>query len=277
MVAQGSPVIASAGDTALVAWIDLARTARGELVATRVDARGNRLDRKPISLGTDVSRDNAPAVVFTGDVWIVAWSVRTDSGGLRTFLRRVARDGTVLDTEPVELDASGGVTAASNGTITLIVAGDQLFRFSRAGEQLEQQKLPLGSAGELVSNGGGFLLVWTEGSDQWQSPSPNFIDVYAMRFHASGAPIDTAPIAVAVSSANEREPVVASNGSDFLVLYQHLAADTATLRAKPVFANGSVGVERVLADGWVTVSAAGLASRFASPIASGSTRRAGSA
>jgi hypothetical protein len=263
-VAQAHPVVASAGDTALVAWVDFTKTVTGELLAMRVDANGNRLDRTPIAIAEGLPEWQTPAVVFTGELWLAVWSIRIDTGGgARTFLRRIALDGTLLDPAPVELTPGGGVAAASNGTLTLVIAGEKLFRFSRAGERLGEQ--PAGYPGTLASNGREFLLVWNEGSDWWQFPSPNYLDVRAMRLDANGAPLDAVPIDVAVSKANESMPFVTSNGSDFLVLYQHDEKDgdwAQSVRAKRVLASGTLADHTptsegsLVAEGRTTYSAA---------------------
>lgn len=283
-VAQAHPTIASAGDTALVAWVDFTKTVTGELLAMRVGANGNRLDRTPIEIATGLPEWHAPAVVFTGEIWMALWSIRTDAGGgTRTFLRRIALDGTLLDAAPVELAASGGVTAASNGTLTLVLAGEKMFRFSRAGEPLGDQPTPHGYGGILGSNGREFLLVWMVGSDWWQFPSPNYIDVRAMRLDANGAPLDAVPIDVAVSAANEYSPVVTANGSDFLVLYQHDDKQgdwTQTLRAKRVLASGTLADHTpasegsLVTEGSVTFSAAPMGDGYLAVYAREGTKTA---
>jgi hypothetical protein len=271
-VAQARPSIASAGETALVAWVDFTKTVTGELLAMRVDAHGNRLDRRPIAIATGLPQWYSPAAVFTGEVWIVAWSVQTTHGGdTRTYMRRIALDGTVLDTAPVELAASGGIVAASNGTVTMLIAGDTMFRLSRAGERLGEQVLPVAPSA-AGSNGRDFLLVWTEGWDWWQFPSPNYIDLHAMRYDANGVPMDAVKIDVAVSGANEHNPIVTSDGLDFLILYQHEIRDANTLRAKRVRATGVLADHTPAEDGSLVAEGLvgdGVASFSAAPLGDG--------
>ncbi len=239
-VAQARPVIASAGEASLVAWMDLTKTVKGNVVVRRVDARGNALDRRPVTIATDVDASQRPVAVFTGQVWIVAWHVVTNgSGGARSYMRRIARDGTILDAEPVDLGVNRVGAAASNGTVTLMPADKSLLRFSPAGERLGTVALPeFAYGGSLATNGREFLMAWNEGSDWWQFPSPNRLDVRAIRLDATGHPMDTAPIDVAMSAANEVGPVVASNGTDFLVAYAHDDRQTYTIRAKRVLRTG---------------------------------------
>lgn len=238
-VAQAQPVIASAGATSLVAWLDLTKTVSGNLLALRVDAHGRMLEREPITIAADVTMQR-PVVVFTGNVWIVAWEVRSADGtSTRSFMRRISASGGLLDAAPVLLSAGGGITAASNGTITLLTVGTKVLRLSSAGELLGTTTLPdfVGYSQSLGSNGNEFLLAWNEGSDWWQFPSPNLLDIRAIRLDASGAPMDAVPIDIAMSESNEVAPVVTSNGTDFLVLYGDQFEER-TVRAKRVLRTG---------------------------------------
>ncbi|HEX6097062.1 MAG TPA: hypothetical protein VF432_12110 [Thermoanaerobaculia bacterium] len=248
-VAQGHPAIASAGTTSLVAWMDLTRTVQGNVMVRRFDARGNPLDSAPTALVADVAVQQ-PVVAFTGEVWIVVWRVvLNENGNARSYMRRVARNGAVLDPQPVDLGPGAAIAAASNGTVTLLAFDRQLLRFSRAGERLETITLPETVwGGVLASNGSDFLLVWTEGSDWWQFPSPNYIDVHAIRLDASGHPVG-ARIDVATSPANELSPVVASNGTDFLIAYAHIAGEERVVRAKRVLREGALADHTALQPG----------------------------
>jgi hypothetical protein len=250
-LAQARPSIASAGATSLVAWKDLTKTVQGNVVARRVDARGNPLDPAPLTLATDIEGHQQPVVVFTGDVWIVAWHVVLNrNGDARTQMRRIARNDAVLDAEPVDLGPGRAITGASNGTVTLLVFDKWLLRFSPAGEGLGTVALPEAAwGGGLATNGTTFLLAWDEGSDWWQFPSPNRRDVRAIRLDASGSPVDTTPIDIAMSAANELAPVVSSNGTDFLVTYQHSAGFPPAIRAKRVLRTGALADHRPLQDG----------------------------
>ena len=266
-VAQSRAQIASAGTTALLAWVDLTRTTAGNLRVTRVDMHGNRLDRRPLFLASDVPGYDAPVAVYTGQVWIVAWSVYTNTNFVtRAYMRRVSRDGAILDAEPVDL-GEGGVVGASNGTVTLLIVGNSVLRFSREGQRLGTDALANanGFSRTIASNGREFLFAWNEGSDSWQWPSPNLIDVRAMRFDANGAALDGTPFDVAVSRANEVAPFVTSNGENFLVLYGHDAENhEMTVRAKRVRSSGVLADHTATAPGsLVAEGAAAYAAAYA--------------
>lgn len=112
--AQHSAVIARAPEMDLIVWSE---AADGEwtLRATRVV--GDRpLDGEGIVVA---SGSPYPAeAIFNGESFAVVWD--QPPGG--TFLRRVGVDGTLIDPEPVLLDAEGGVsTIASSGNGDLLV------------------------------------------------------------------------------------------------------------------------------------------------------------
>jgi hypothetical protein len=62
-------------------------------------------------------------------------------------------------------------------------------------------------------------------------------NLYAMRVSGALVPLDAQPIPIAVSDQNEFGPLVASNGSDFLVVWTH-GYDDPGMRARVVHANG---------------------------------------
>lgn len=253
-VRQTDPMIAPAGGQALVVWLDLPTTARGSVVARRIDRDGSPIDAQPLVLSASASRWSPPRVVFTGRVWIVAW-IEESADSARSVMRRIARDGTLLDAAPIELEGAGPF--ASNGSITLMATtlaqGIGVMRFSSDGEKLDAHPLLAvdrdGYLPALATNGSEFLLAWVEGSDYWQFPSPNYRDVHALRLDGNGAPI-AAVIDVATGKDDEAMPAIASDGSDFLVIYQHLG-DSTTVRAKRVLENGALADTTAAADGTV--------------------------
>lgn len=246
-VAQASPAIAPAGDLMLVTWIDAADS--GRIMAARLDRSGNRLEAQPIELGTGGFPEFPPTAVFTGRVWLVAWEARPESNP-RTFLRRISRDGAVLDAQPIDLGERMLPALASNGDVTVLaMAGyEDLFimRFSPDGIPLGPE-LPLESSlgwaaqPALATNGREFLLVYTDGSTWYHAPTPRGLGVFGFRLGADGAPLDAAPIAIADSDANDADPRVASDGVDFLVVYNSWSYGPLQSGAKRVLRNGALG------------------------------------
>lgn len=271
-IAQVNPIIAPVGGQALMVWIDLLGPDYGDVMAMRVDGKGNALDA-PFVIGRGAYRgDRTPAAVFTGQVWLVAWT--TPGQWPRTFIRRVSTDGRLLDGTD-ELQATS-YAMASNGSVSVLASGEtdgiSITRFSPAGGLLDTMQAPAraGYEADLATNGQEFLLVWMEGSDHGQSPSPNYRDVMAVRLDAGGMVLGS-PIAVSNGTLDEGEPVVAgSDGGDFLVLY---SVDKSTVRAKRVSREGVAGDELVVANDplplAVTRARSGYVAAFANGYESG--------
>lgn len=273
-VGQGRPVIAPAGDEALVLWTDLTRTSSGELRAVRVDASGNRIGDPVVLTSVERSASKA-AAVFTGQVWLVAWSVvgPPETGHLsRLYTMRIARDGTRLDPAPVPLGPGSWPLLASNGRVTVLAFDGKLLRYSAAGERIDHEPLDTpvnGMATSIGTNGREFLLTWTSGDDWWQFPSPNRFDVQAIRLDASGAPMDAAPIDVATSPDSEWNAAVVSDGTDFLVVYQQGGNFdlNPTIRSKRVLRSGTLDGATAAQEG--TPVAVGMAPIAAAPYRDG--------
>ena len=227
-VAQVSPVIAPAGDRALVVWTDLTTTEEGEVLAVRVDSNGVVMDPAPIHLGHAGRYAFRQSVVFTGEVWLVA---------VAGAIRKISLEGKLSG----EIDAVGsGVRAfATNGEVTVLAAGKSLYRFTPEGVRRDQEPLSATDVASvapvLASNGRDFLFAWTEGSDYWQWPSPNYIDVRAVMLDRNGVPFGPV-IDLARTQSNEHSPFITGNNGEFLVLYQH----NDDVRTKRVLREGTV-------------------------------------
>jgi large repetitive protein len=239
-VRQVRPMVAPAGEEALVVWLDQETAAGGTVLAARIGADGTALG-EPVLIATNASDSQAWAV-YTGAVWLVTWVSGDD-----THYRRVARDGTLLDPTPVAAGPGWVSVGASNGDVTVMVlaspAGSRLVRFSRAGQLLGSPlRIDLPHAESIATNGREFLLAWSEGSNWWQWPDPDYRDIRALRLTAAGEPMDTVPLAVAVGPQDTGVPRVASDGKDFVVVYEEIDwTDRRThVRAKRVLLSGSL-------------------------------------
>ncbi len=267
-IAQVNPIIAPAGGQALVVWIELFGPDYGDVMAMRVDADGNALDA-PFVIGRGAYAGyRMPAAVFTGQVWLVAWTTPTQ--GARTVIRRVSTDGRLLDATD-ELRATS-YAMATNGSVSVLASrgtdGISLTRFSPEGGLLDTMQAPAraGYEADLATNGQEFLLVWMEVSDQGQSPSPNYRDVMAVRLDAGGMVLGS-PIAVSNGARDEGEPMVAgSDGGDFLVLY---SLDKSTVRAKRVSREGVAGDEMLVANDSLPVAVTRVRSGYIAAFANG--------
>jgi len=267
-VSQSTPSIASAGAVSLVAWIEQKETVRGDLMARRVDIRGIAIDATPILIEKDVPANVIPVAGFTGQLWIVAYSSGDAS---HVSYRRVATNGTLLDSTANDLGVIGP-TFAANAKTSVFAGftsnGIAAVRFTPAGEKIDASPLLITTrAGYLYSLAAAedeFLVVWGEGSNWWQFPSPNLRDIYGARLDGSGAPMDAAPIAIAATKIDEGNAVVASNGTDFMVAYIDLPQGfgPGNLHVKRVLHEGAVAGDKLLASGVDLVSLAASSGRY---------------
>lgn len=238
-VRQVSPLIAPAGNDALVVWVEQEHSSGGNIVATRVDASGNALDA-PLLLASNIP-EARPSAVFAGNVWIVAWYHEGE-----TYSRRIARNGTLLDASPVSVGRGYLSPLAANGDVAVMLLATttetSLVRFSADGEKVGAPLTVDIPFGAIASNGREFLVVWEEGSNWWQFPTQDLRDIRGIRLDVSGAPIDAAPLEIAVGSADTGSPHVASDGKDFLVVYEQIDWDErrSFVRTKRVLRNGNL-------------------------------------
>ena len=253
---QSQAVVATSGADALVVWLEQSHDSGiGNVLAVRMSPDGTVLDPKPLELGGDVPvAVTKPAVVFNGSAYFVVWQA-----GANVLGRRVERNGQLGNI--INLGAGSAPAVASNGSITLVVFAryPQMFAMRIDGNDRVLDIPPLliapNHAGynlSVASNGTDFLVVWTEGSDY--SPGPpiagptNLLDVFGERVTQSGA-LDAAPIAIATGPKDQGYGVVATDGRDYLVLYELLSGYQGQLAAKGVLREGMLSGSTAEDDG----------------------------
>jgi hypothetical protein len=234
---QFLPMMASSPTGSLVIWIEDGYAGR-QLLARRTDVTGAFIDSGPFEIAVGVSQ---ATLVFTGDVYLVAWQ---ESGSLVVAARSVGRDASLGPR--MELGNGWQPAAASNGSTALVVfsSGTQHvfgYRFDAAGRPIDTAPLALGDgyAALVASNGTGFFVAWDTGSDYWQFPSPDMVDVFGKLVSATGA-VDAAPLPIATGSADQRLVALASDGRDYLVVYGLGQYSPATLATKVVLREGQL-------------------------------------
>jgi hypothetical protein len=262
-VGQGHATIASAGNVALVAWLDLTDTYTGNVVAERVDAQGTPLDA-PFVLATNVPAYAPPVVGFTGHTWMVTFAAPDST--LQYLYRRVSTSGVILDDTAQDL-GFGAPVFASNGKV-VVIAGAALGsivarRFTVDGIAIDSEPVVVaqrpGYSVAIGASNDEFLVAWNEGSNWWQFPTPGYRSVYGARLDANGSPIDAAPIAIANGPFDEANARIASDGRDFMVAL--LTFDNNTFGAESSGAN--VRVKKVLHEGTLSDTTSGALGKLA--------------
>ncbi|NVB85250.1 MAG: hypothetical protein HOV81_43195 [Kofleriaceae bacterium] len=230
----GSPDVASNGSGYLVTWQDTRTSTNtlGNVFAARVTSAGVVQDPGGFVVTDTVADQRTPAVASNGSDYMVVWTERSDTTDYDAYGSRVTAAGSVLDPGgfPISM-AAGAQTApriASNGSSYLAVWEDgrsgnsyDIYgaRLTTTGAVSDPNGLPISTGVNnqmrptVASNGTDFLVTWETdlGIER---------DVYASRVTGTGTVVDSAGIAIATGSTDQRIPAVASYGTGYLVAWQ---------------------------------------------------------
>lgn len=220
------PSVASDGSDYLVVWEDVRGTTSADIYATRVTSGGTVLDPDGIALSTAPRDQLAPSVASSGSgQYLVVWADNRSLSFPGVYATRVSA-GAVLDPGGWEVARGGGTpSVASNGAEYFVAwgRGGDVYgaRVSSAGTVLDASALPISTAPNVqlypsvASNGTDYLVAWSDDRNRelkWE--------VYAARVTSAGAVLDPDGIAVPVAPTNQWRPRVASNGTDYLLVWR---------------------------------------------------------
>jgi hypothetical protein len=212
---------ASDGTNFLIVW----RDSRAAIRAARVDPEGRLIDQ-PTGIRIADPFDSSPVVAWTGRVYLVAWE-----GAGRMLFVRIDAEGHVLDATPGTLGnlaASPTAAASSRNGAMIVYMGSAAARPSTnvhaalfdVDANVVKTDIPIprastGDAPVIASNDGSFYIAWRT--------------VDGGRTVVMGAlvSLDGVVGGATVIAATNSGPMLASNGSDFVVAFmdgqpQHL-------------------------------------------------------
>ncbi len=171
-----------------------------------------------------------PSVAFDGTNYLVVWQgVRSDSS-LDIYGTRVNQSGTVLDPAgiaiSVAIDNQTTPSIAFDGINYLVVWTDQRngdfdiygTRVNQAGVVLDTNGIAISTAEyiqefpSVAFDGISYLVVWTDGRN-------GSSDVYGARVSQVGAVLDPTGIVISTEINNQEYPVVAFDGTNYLVAW----------------------------------------------------------
>jgi hypothetical protein len=248
---QHSPSVASDGAGFLVVWRDVreGRNYDADIYGARVNGAGEVLDPSGLRLSTSSKDESSPEVVSRQGRYLVVWSrnvgIKQDIAGAR-----VDGEGTVLgQLELVAGTASGGGAprVASSGAGFFLVWSEYLLndkdvfgaRLGEMGEVLDVPGRLLSTAANLqvqqvvASNGTDYLVVWSDlRGASW--------DIYGTRLSATGAVLDSSGIAISTAEGHQKEPVVASDGTGYFVVWTDGRTSPSSIRGARVSREGQV-------------------------------------
>lgn len=261
---QFLPSIATSGTDSLAVWIEVSGDPdNGRLVGARISGNGTPIDLTPFEIAPTVPilGASSPTVLFTGTVYLVAWVDGAYDSATLVKVGRVGRDGSLG--APVSLGRGDAVSAATNGTTTLVVAGSAFgpalagYRFDEIGNSIDKTPIIISTDGSkplVASNGTDFFVAWNEGDDFYFDPifppPPNAFDVFGARVSASGA-VDAAPLPIAIGPSDQILTGLASDGRDYLVAYSVNDYRQTFLAAKHILREGILDGATATDDGTI--------------------------
>ena len=230
-----APRIASRPGESLVVWAK-----NTDIAGRRVASDGSLLGNAAIDFALGANEQTTPAVASDGTGFFLVWEDDRALDGGDVYAERMAQDGTVLD--PVAIPV--GVAAAGQEAPEATFDGQNYFtvwqdrrdgqldvygaRVDPSGAVLDVGGFPIASSTEteafptVASNGTVSLVVWYQGS------SANW-DTYGARVAPNGDVLDPNGFLIAGGLGSQIGPVVASDGTDFLVVWRESPSKLPTL------------------------------------------------
>jgi hypothetical protein len=230
------PTVARAGTDYLVAWEGNGSTGgTTTLFNAWVSSTGTVTSGSgfPISASVSSLYQVEPAVAASESSYLVVWT-DTSSSGTQIYGVRVTREGGTLDVPPLVLTAAirerQTPAVASNGMDFFVTWMD--FRDTNW-DIYGARVLGSGSTSSAVVDPGGFVIsanlafenapaVASDGTDYfvvWRQEVSGRGDIYGARVTSAGIVQDTSGIALATNLVEHYAPRVASNGSNYLVVW----------------------------------------------------------
>jgi len=234
--AQGKPAVAFDGTNYLVVW----QEDRGggppfDIYGMRITPGGYYLDTDPIPISTVSGSQEYPAVAFDNDsIYLVVWQDDRSGSGYDIYGARVTTSGNVLDPPGIAISTATGrqrfPSVAFDGTNFLVVWGDERGGSSTDdiyGTLVEPDGNVVSPSGNVIADdanwqdnpsvafdGTNYLVVWDDfGSGPFEE------DIYGVRVNQSGIPVDGSSIAISTATKGQYRPVVAFDGTNYLVVW----------------------------------------------------------
>ncbi len=226
----GYPSVASDGTNYLVVWEDYL-TPIPDIYGARVSPGGVVLDSSGIPISTAAYDQRYPSVAFDGTNYLVVWEDYRSGSHFDIYGARVSQGGAVLDSSGIPISTaarSEHPSVAFNGTNYLVVwedfrSGSTLdiygARVASNGTVLDPAGIPISTAENsqmtpsVAFNGTNYLVVWKDYRN-WGA------DIYGARVASNGTVLDPAGIPVSTAVDDQEAPSVASDGTNYLVVWE---------------------------------------------------------
>jgi len=234
---QLAPAATPNGADSFVVWQDGRDPATApDIYGARVTSAGAVLDSSGIPIATATGAQASPAVAFNGLNFLVVWTDQRGGGDFDIYGSRVSAAGVVLDSDGIPIcTVAGGEyfpKVAANGSDFLAVWEDDRnagsgfvdiygARISAAGSVLDRGGFPIGTGSAdrhtpaVAAGLTDYLVVWL---DQ-RNLGTTGLDIYGARVTTAGGVTDPNGFAIDTAPNDQTTPVLAFNGSQFLVAW----------------------------------------------------------
>lgn len=232
---QWYPALGFDGANFLVVWQDYRNDPNApDIYGARVTPGGVLLDTEGFVITQAPDRQYAPGIGFGGGSFLVVWQdLRSGGKNFDIYGTRVTPDGLVLDPAGIAVSQAAGMqwcpVTAFDGANFLVVWHDDRggtysdiygARVTPGGAVLDPAGIAISQAASsqwypsLGFDGTNFLAVW---EDYRSSVWP---DIYGARVTPGGAVLDTTGIAICRGPRDQFAPVLAFDGTNYLVLWE---------------------------------------------------------
>lgn len=230
---QEAPRVASQNGEHLVVWASSGGNVPPDDVSgRRVASNGTLLGSQQISFALGANDQFSPAVASDGKEFLLVWQDHRDSSGADLYAERIVADGSVLDPLAIPLVVENAAQEEPqltfDGTNYFSVWQDRRdgeldvygARVDTTGKVLDPGGFPIASSAQselfpaIATNGSLMFVTWSHGGGF----DP---DVHGARVTPSGKLLDPTGFVIAEGPGAQSSAAVASDGTDFLVVWSH--------------------------------------------------------
>jgi hypothetical protein len=242
---QWNPRLAFNGSQYFIAWHDGRNGTDFNVYGARIDTSGNVLDHTPIPIATQVVYQQLPAVAACGENYLIAWQ---DDRFANVYAARVDAAGTLLDPTGFPITTANheqeAPAAIFDGAKYFVVwhDGRNVSGTGIYGTRVTTSGAVLNPAGIMISylpgvdqrhpaiatNGMHYIIAWNR--------DPHTL--VAARTDTTGAVTDT--MTITHTLASNAWPCVASDGADFLVVWEDNRTTESDVYAARIDSSGTV-------------------------------------
>jgi hypothetical protein len=229
---QYFPDVSFDGTNYMVVWQDN-RSGTFDIYASRVAQNGVVLDPAGIQISTATDEQNYPAIDFDGTNYFVVWDDGRSGSEYDIYGTRVDTNGTVLNPAGIAISTASDdqrmPSVSFDGSNYLVSWHDRRdgsnydiygARVNQSGVVQEPSGIPIANidvqqlTAEVISYSGQWLVAWRD------HRNGSYSDIYGSRISSSGTVTDADGILIASSAQAQSKPAVASDGTNYLVVWQ---------------------------------------------------------